>query len=224
MLILAVDTALQRCSVAIVKNGAPLAVEIEDREKGHAERLAPMAAAAFRKAGVAPTDLDRIGVVVGPGGFTGVRVALAFTRAMGLATGAGVVGVASLEALAGNVSETDSDIAAVIDARRGQVYAGLYRAGACVIAPFVAAPAEAVGCLAAAASGNVLTVGTGGPLLPPRAGWAAADADPQINPVVVAELAAAAPAPAGPPAPLYLRPPDARPSGAGRPAMKPPAP
>ncbi len=211
MLILAVDTALQRCSVAIVKGGDVLAVEIEDREKGHAERIAPMANAAFRNAGVAPTELDRIGVVVGPGGFTGVRVALAFARAMGLATGAEVVGVTSLEALAGNVRAAKNDVASVIDARRGQVYAGLYRAGACIIAPFVADPEDASARIAAAASGPVLTVGTGAGQLPAREGWTAADAELQIDPVVVAKLAENAPAPDGPPAPLYLRAPDAKP-------------
>ncbi len=213
MLILSVDTALQRCSVAITRDGDALAVEVEDREKGHAERLAPMAAAVFKAAGVAPADLDRIGVVVGPGGFTGVRVGLAFSRAMGLATGAGVIGVTSLEALARNVDEEGRDVASVIDARRGQVYAGLYRDGVCVVPPFVAAPEEAAAQISSAAIRSVLSVGTGSALLPAQHGFGEADADPQIDPIMVATLTAAAPAPAGPPAPLYLRPPDAKPSG-----------
>ncbi len=211
MLILAVDTALQRCSIAILRDGQPLAVEVEDREKGHAERIAPMAAAAFRGAGVAPNDLDRIGVVVGPGGFTGVRVGLSFSRAMGLAAGAETVGVTSLAALASGSDADGGDIAAVIDARRGQVYGALYRDGLCVVAPFVADPEEAAARLAAAAPGPLSLVGTGAGLLPPRAGWVEASGDRQIDPVVVARLAAEALPPDGSPAPLYLRPPDARP-------------
>ena len=212
MLTLAIDTALQRCSVAILRDDDVLAVDIEEREKGHAERIAPMVAAAFEKADVAPSDLDRIGVVVGPGGFTGVRVGLSFCRAMGLATGAGVIGVTSLEALAANVAEEENDVAAVVDARRGQVYAGLYRAGVCVVAPFVADPNEAGERLAAAADRHVVCVGTGAALMPERHGFGAAHADPQINPVIVASLAAGAPAPSVPPSPLYLRAPDAKPA------------
>lgn len=210
MLIFAVDTALQRCSVAIMRGGDVLAVEIEDRDKGHAERIAPMADAAFRTAGVSPKELDRVGVVIGPGGFTGVRVALAFARAMGLATGAGVVGVASTEALAANVATGDA-IAGVIDARRQQVYAGIYKAGRCPLAPFVAAPEEAAARIADAAVGPVTLVGSGVSLLPLRASWTVSSADPQIDPLAVARLAAAAPAPSAMPAPLYLRPPDAKP-------------
>lgn len=235
MLTLGVDTALQRCSVAIMRDGDVLAIEIEDREKGHAERIAPMAAAAFEKSGVAPMDLDRIGVVVGPGGFTGVRVGLSFCRAMGLATGAGVVAVTSLEALAQNIADGEADgeaggeaggenaVAAVIDARRGQVYAGLYRAGAAIAPPFVAAPEDAGARLAAAAGGRpVVCVGTGCGILPERFGFGAACADPQIDPVIVASIAAGAPAPRAPPAPLYLRAPDAKPA-ARPPVIKPPA-
>lgn len=212
MLTLAVDTALQRCSVAILREGNVLASEIEDREKGHAERLAPMVAAAFQKAGAAPADLDRIGVVVGPGGFTGVRVGLSFCRAMGLATGASAVGVTSLEALAFKLSTEENDIAAIIDARRGQVYAGLYRAGVCVVAPFVADPEDAGARLAAAAGRPVIRVGTGAALLSEQLGFGVASADPQIDPVIVAKLTVDAPAPTGPPAPLYLRAPDAKPA------------
>lgn len=212
MLILSVDTALQRCSVAILRDGETLSALIEDREKGHAERIAPMVAHAFDEAGVAPTALDRIGVVVGPGGFTGVRVALSFARAMGLATGADVIGVTSLEALANAASVDGADIAGVIDARRGQVYAGLYRDNECIVVPFVANPSAARARLAEAASDKVVMVGSGAFLMPEEAGWETAAADAQIDPVIVARLSAAAPPPTGPPAPLYLRPPDATPS------------
>ena len=214
MLILSVDTALQRCSVAILRDNEVLSVEIEDREKGHAERIAPMVAAAFKKAGVLPTELERIGVVIGPGGFTGVRVALSFARAMGLATSADVVGVTSLEAIALSIDGEGSDVAAVIDARRGQVYAGLYRKGECITAPFVAEPSLARARLLEAAADKVLLVGSGASLMPETSGWSVVEADTQIDPVVVAKRAAAAPKPAGPPAPLYLRPPDAKPAAA----------
>ena len=214
MLILAVDTALQRCSVAIMRNGKTLAAEIEDREKGHAERIAPMADAVFRQAGVAPRDLDRIGVVVGPGGFTGVRVGLSFARAMGLAADAKVVGVASTEALAANETADDGLVAGIIDARRGQVYAGLYQGRATILAPFVADPVAAAAKLQRAAQREIFIVGTGAQFLPQDAQWRIADTGSQIDPLVVARLVAAAPPPTDPPAPLYLRAPDAKPAKA----------
>lgn len=220
MLIMGLDTALQRCSVAILRDGEALAVRAAGMERGHAEHLAPMAAAALEDAGVKARALDRIGVVVGPGGFTGVRVALAFARGLAVATGAPVAGVTSLAALAGNVpDDVDGLVAPVIDARRGQVYAALYdKAGAALSAPFVAAPEEALQQLAEKAAGApVVLLGTGAPLLEgtPQ-NWTRADAPDQIDAAVVARLAAAAPPPEGRPAPLYLRPPDAKPPKPGR--------
>ncbi|MHA7870983.1 MAG: tRNA (adenosine(37)-N6)-threonylcarbamoyltransferase complex dimerization subunit type 1 TsaB [Hyphococcus sp.] len=209
------DTALQCCSVAILRNGAPLAGRAAGMERGHAEHLAPMAASVLAEAGLSVRDLDRIGVVVGPGGFTGVRIALAFARGLVIGTDVKAVGVTSLAALAANVDVSrDMLVAPVLDARRGQVYAALYdSSGAARLAPFVAAPALAAEKLAAAAGqAQVKTVGTGAGLLaPPPSSWRASGAPDQIDAKAVARLAAGAPAPDGPPAPLYLRAPDAKP-------------
>ncbi|MCK5749623.1 MAG: tRNA (adenosine(37)-N6)-threonylcarbamoyltransferase complex dimerization subunit type 1 TsaB [Oricola sp.] len=216
MLVMALDTALQRCSVAILRGGEVLADESAGMERGHAEHLAPMAAAALAKAGVAVRDLDRIGVVVGPGGFTGVRVALSFARGLGVGTGVPVAGVTSLAALA---AATGAPLtAAVIDARRGQVYAALYgEGGEILIPPFVAEPEKALKSLAEKAAGApVAMTGSGALLLGPAPkGWALSGGE-DIDAKAVARLAAAAPAPCGPPAPLYLRAPDAKP---GRPGL-----
>ena len=220
MLTLGLDTALQRCSVAILRDGKVLSDRGAGMERGHAEHLAPMAAAALAEAGVGVKDLERIGVVVGPGGFTGVRVGLSFARGLAIGVDIPVVGVTSLAALAANVADAPQGalIAPVIDARRAQVYAALYApGGAARVPPFVAAPEEALKMLTDEAAGaKVALVGTGAALLggtPP--GWRRAASPDQIDSKVVARLAAAAPAPAGPPAPLYLRAPDAKPPGAG---------
>lgn len=220
MLVMGLDTSLQRCSVAILRGEAVVARAVEDMARGHAERLAPMASSVLDEAGLRIADLDRIGIVVGPGGFTGVRVGLSFARGLAIGTDMPVVGVTSLAALAGNAVQGAADglIAAVIDARRGQVYAGLYDAGGAErIPPFVTEPESALQKLTdAAGHAPVAVVGNGGgefSALPD--GWSLSGADDQIDPAIVARLVARAPAPSGPPAPLYLRGPDAKPPKPG---------
>lgn len=218
MLVMGLDTSLKRCSVAILSGDEVLGDEAEDMERGHAERLAPMAVSALARAGVTTRDLDRIGVVVGPGGFTGVRAALAFARGLGLAAGVPVAGVTSLAAIAAAVPE-GAPVAAVIDARRGQLYAALYGAGGeTIVPPFVAEPEKTLELLALrAGSARLRLAGAGAALLPPTPpGWTIALGADAIDAKVVARLAARAPQPDGPPAPLYLRAPDARP---GRPGL-----
>lgn len=215
MLVMGLDTALQRCSVAILREDAVLAERSAGMERGHAEHLAPMAKAVLDEAGVSVTDLDRIGVVVGPGGFTGVRVALSFARGLVIGTDVPAVGVTSLAALAGNVeAPADTLIAPVIDARRSQVYAALYDSSLNEkLSPFVAAPEEAFRRLQdAAGSEPVMLVGTGMALLGKLPStWSQIDAPDQIDARIVALLAAQGPLSSGPPRPLYLRPPDAKP-------------
>ncbi len=217
MLIMALDTALQRCSVAILRDSDVLADESVHMERGHAEHLAPMAATALATAGVSIGDLDRVGVVIGPGGFTGVRVALAFARGLGVGTGLPIVGVTSLAALAAGAGCAGA-VAPVVDARRGQVYAALYgESGEVLAAPFVAEPKEALKMLGVGAGDErVSLVGSGAGLLPgPPSHWPMATGSTEIDAKIVARLAAKAPAPDAPPAPLYLRAPDAKPGKPG---------
>ncbi|WP_375204637.1 tRNA (adenosine(37)-N6)-threonylcarbamoyltransferase complex dimerization subunit type 1 TsaB [Hyphococcus sp.] len=217
MLVLGLDTALQRCSVAIIRGDDVLADESVGMERGHAERLAPMAASALAKAGVSIANLTRVGVVVGPGGFTGVRVALSFARGLGVGTGIAIVGVTSLAALAAE-HWNDGLTAPIIDARRGQVYAALYAEGGDILLPpFVAEPKEVMKIIAEKVAGRpVQVIGSGAGLIgAASATWAVSDGREEIDARIVARLAAAAPAPDGPPRPLYLRPPDAKPGKPG---------
>lgn len=210
MRVLAVDTAFEACSAAILDGEAVLWREQRIIGRGHAEAVAPMVAGGLSAAGLRAADLDRIGVVIGPGAFAGIRVGLALVRGLCLGTGLHAVGVTSLEALAASTPEREGPIAPVFDARRGQVYAALYdEAGNERVAPFVAGPAEAAARLAGAARLS----GSGAPLTAPFMDARIAILPMRhIDPVAVARLALCAAKPVGPPAPLYLRPPDARPS------------
>ncbi len=205
MIVLAVDTCLGACSVALVDKGAVVAQASEPMTRGHQERLAPMAREVMIAAGVGFSAIDRIGVTVGPGSFTGLRVGLAFAKGLALALHRPCIGVGSLEALAASL-ETTGPVAAVIDSGRGQAYLQTFDAGATTSQPLVL-PLEEAQAVLAALGGGVLT-GPGVELLSAAAAGFEIAALAAPAPGAVARLAAAAPV--APPTPLYLRAPDAK--------------
>jgi len=215
MKILAVDTALGACSVAILSNDKVLAHCFEAMERGHAEALAPMADAAMREAGVAFADLDRLGVTTGPGTFTGQRVGLAFMRGLRIALRLPLIGVTSLAAMAHQaMEESKLDRAAAIhDARREEVYFERVGGDAPPVGPHLLVFGAAVMELTKFAGGARLAVcGTAAP----RAIAAAGSPNLVLSKVTapdalwVARLAGRMPACDEPPKPLYLREPDAK--------------
>ncbi len=172
--------------------------------RGHQERLAPLAREVLAEAGVAFERLDRVGATVGPGSFTGLRVGVAFAKGIGSALSVPAVGVGTLEALA---ADARGPAAAVIDARRDQVYLQVFDDGAALMAPDVLPIGTAAARLAELAAGRPLTlIGSGAPLL---AGPGATVLTPEgCDPRTVARLAAARAV--APIRPLYLRAPDAK--------------
>lgn len=132
-LVLAIDTSLDACSVALARGDEVLASRIEAMQRGQAERLAPMAREVMAEANAAFADIDRIAVTTGPGSFTGVRVGLSFARALALALGKPCIGVSSLEALA--LAEGEAGLRAALIETPGASYAALYENGAPVMTP-----------------------------------------------------------------------------------------
>ncbi len=130
MKLLALDTAANLCSVAIldVETGTVLAEMSEDIGKGHAERLMAVIEHAMAAAGVSITDTGKIAVSVGPGSFTGVRVGVSTARGFALALKCPVVGISTLEALAYDAAKLvpGSPILSIIDARRDELYAQFF--------------------------------------------------------------------------------------------------
>lgn len=120
MLVLALETCGDVCGVALGEGARVLAGRDLAMPRGHAEALAPLVREVLEAAAVAPRALGAVALSIGPGSFTGVRVATAFARAWALAAGLALVPVTSLEALAEAGDEAPA--IAVIDARRGQVY------------------------------------------------------------------------------------------------------
>ncbi|MDQ6646666.1 MAG: tRNA (adenosine(37)-N6)-threonylcarbamoyltransferase complex dimerization subunit type 1 TsaB [Pseudomonadota bacterium] len=128
MNLLAIETATEACSVALV-HGNELIARSEIAPRRHTELVLPMADQLLAEAGISRLALDAIAVGRGPGAFTGVRLGVSLAQGMALALDIPVVTVSSLAALALEAPEEDGDTAilAVIDARMGEIYAASYR-------------------------------------------------------------------------------------------------
>jgi tRNA threonylcarbamoyladenosine biosynthesis protein TsaB len=207
VIVLALDTCLAACSVALLRDGETLGWLSEPTARGHQERLAPMTRDLLAGSGLAFAALDRIGVTVGPGSFTGLRVGLAFAKGLAFALGRPCVGIGTLEALAASLEDGGAK-AAVIDAGRGRVYLQLFDGAASLSGPdILTLETAAARLIEVQASREVALTGPGADLLAGALRGAIVRPLPAPDPRAVARLAAAAPL--APPRPVYLRPPDA---------------
>ena len=132
--VLGIDTASTTASVAIVAHGKLLA-ELTRSASSHGAELPDAVGEAVEQAGIRLKDLSGIAVGIGPGSFTGLRVGLAYAKGLVLALGCALVGIPSLDCVALATLDRlptaeESLIATIYDARKGEVYANLYRAGA----------------------------------------------------------------------------------------------
>jgi len=207
MRVLVIDTALDACTAAVFDDGRPLAVRSEPMAKGHQERIGGLVRDVVAQAGAGGfSALDRIGVTVGPGSFTGLRVGLAFAQGLGAALDRPVVGVSTLAALAWSADGGKGRTTALIDARRGQVYVQWFDNGEPAGAPEALAIETARERLA---GDDGRRVGSGATLLADASAAEAVLTTPTA--AALAALTAAADPTTAPPRPLYLRAPDATP-------------
>lgn len=132
MIVLGFDTATAATAVALALGDGRTLQSRDDpppgAHPGHATRLLEMARGLLEQAGLGWRDLDRIAVGVGPGTFTGLRVGIATARGLAQSLDLELVGISSLQALAeGAFAQAGADaVLAVIDARRGEVFAAAY--------------------------------------------------------------------------------------------------
>lgn len=127
MKILAVDTATQSCSVAVVSEKTIIAEYSVNHKDTHSRFVLGMIDDILKICHLAVKELDGFGVTIGPGSFTGLRIGLSTVKGLALAVGKPVAGISSLEALAYAVSGTKGLICPMLDARRNEVYTGRYR-------------------------------------------------------------------------------------------------
>jgi tRNA threonylcarbamoyladenosine biosynthesis protein TsaB len=207
-MLLALDTSSAQVTVALSEGADVVLTLTSERPQQHGEQLAPLIAQALDGAGIVRQDLTAIGVGVGPGPFTGLRVGLVTARTLAFVLEIPVYGVCSLDVLAVEAVETGTvsgEFLVATDARRKEVYLASYGdRGARLDGPIVGRPAE----LASEAP----VVGEGAVLYPdafphrtgptrPDAGW-------------LARAIAEERAELRDPEPLYLRRPDVQPPSA----------
>lgn len=126
MLVLGIDTATRIASVGLVSEGRALAEESRLAAPNHTETLLPLVLRVLELARRSLPEVQGLGVSIGPGSFTGLRVALGTVKGIAYALGQKVVGVATLEALARTVLNWEGNICPVLDARKGEVYTALF--------------------------------------------------------------------------------------------------
>jgi tRNA threonylcarbamoyladenosine biosynthesis protein TsaB len=130
MIWLGIDTANTPLSVAIVKDGELLVEENSAMAINHSLRAMPAIEELLVKAGIAPSEIDAIAVSEGPGSYTGVRIGVTIAKTLAWTLGKPLVGVSSLKVLAANALFFNGLICPIVDARRNNVYAGVYQSDA----------------------------------------------------------------------------------------------
>lgn len=231
MKILAIDTALGTCSVAVTSKNAVLACLSDKRLRGQAEQLIPMIEQALSDARVTYSDLDMLAVTVGPGIFTGLRIGLAAIRAIAVAANKPAVGVTTLQVLAASVMAkkvSKKPLYVAIDGRRKECFLQKFDITA---GDFPQPLSEAQSVPLAEARNHfgaepALIVGSGVELIVAQPGFASGHItpfplDPDPDPLMIArqaEIKFKTSPPIGPPDPLYLRAPDAKLPGGKLPA------
>jgi len=167
VIVLALDTATSATVAAVSAGDGPVSEARDDpppgSRPGHAGRVLELAEQALAGAGVGWDRLDRLAVGVGPGGFTGLRIGVATGRALAQALDVPLVAVSSLRALALAAREAAGGraIFALVDARRGEVFAAAWNGGGePILAPGAYGP-EVLTAALTGASGLPLAVGDG---------------------------------------------------------------
>jgi tRNA threonylcarbamoyladenosine biosynthesis protein TsaB len=126
MKLLALDSSGLVASVAVVTEDTMLAEYTVNFKKTHSQTLLPMLQEIVKMVDMDLAEIDAIAVAAGPGSFTGLRIGSATAKGLGLALNKPIVPVPTLDGLAYNLFGTDKLICPLMDARRNQVYTGLY--------------------------------------------------------------------------------------------------
>jgi tRNA threonylcarbamoyladenosine biosynthesis protein TsaB len=211
MKLLAIDTATERCSVALLFEGRMIE-RSQDTPRGHADLILPMIAEVLAEGSVTLRALDGVAYGRGPGAFTGVRITIGVVQGLAYGVQTPTVGVSDLAAVAQQVAQPGEEVLVCMDARMGEVYWARFRrdAGAVLVQ---AASEERVDRPEAVAPGSATAfAGTGFRAYPQLAPPGAASVHdfilPRAREIALradVELQAGRGLPAAQAAPVYLR-------------------
>lgn len=127
MIWLGIETANTPLSVAVVKDGKVVAEMIQNIKLTHSAGAMPAIEEILARVGMKPNELDAIAVSEGPGSYTGVRIGVTLAKTLAWTLQKPLVGISSLKALAANASLYNGLVCPIFDARRGNVYTGVYQ-------------------------------------------------------------------------------------------------
>lgn len=211
MKILALDSATSACSVALWQDGTVLAHRFAEMARGQSEVLVPMVAEVMGEAGMGFDQLDLLAVTVGPGAFTGIRIGLSTARALALAAGKALAGIATTEAVAAAVPEGERQgrtVLVLLESRREEIWVQAFSA---LLEPLGEVAALTPLQVAALDLGPVVLAGDARDLvapLMPSASLASSIGAPDAAQVAALAARRWADGSALAPEPLYLRPAD----------------
>jgi len=159
--ILGIETSTKTGSVAIVSEDGVVAQYSLNIEVTHSERLMSTIDRVLKDTGLAVHDLDGFSVAIGPGSFTGLRIGLSTVKGLALATGRPIAAVPTLQALAWNLPYCAYPVCTLLDARKNEVYASLYRFDGTALVQILPEAAMSIFRLAGQISEKVVFTGEG---------------------------------------------------------------
>lgn len=211
MKVLALDSATSACSVALWQDGDLLAHRFAEMARGQSEVLVPMVAEVMAQAEAGFDQVDLLAVTVGPGAFTGIRIGLSTARALALAAGKPLAGIATPEAVAAAVPPAERQgrtVLVVLDSRREEIWVQAFSPA---LEPLGEIAALTPLQVAALDLGPVVLAGDASDLvapLMPAVTLASSRGAPDAAQVAALAARRWADGSALPPEPLYLRPAD----------------
>ncbi|MGC8602232.1 MAG: tRNA (adenosine(37)-N6)-threonylcarbamoyltransferase complex dimerization subunit type 1 TsaB [Desulfomonilaceae bacterium] len=127
MLILAAHTATSRLGIAVTKNGQIISEEILPSSREHLENIISAIEKVVFDADIELDNIEGLGIAIGPGSFSGIRVGLSVFKGLAMALNVDVAGISTLEILTWQAVDTGSLAIPLIDAGRGEVYTGIFK-------------------------------------------------------------------------------------------------
>ena len=127
MKILGIDTSSNASSVAVIEDNKLICEYTVNTKTTHSQKLMPMIENMLSMSGINIKEIDAIAICIGPGSFTGLRIGMATAKAISHVNNLPIIGINSLEILAGNMDLCNKKICSILDAQRNQVYTGRYK-------------------------------------------------------------------------------------------------